>query len=159
MPGDLRSHERIKYSRITPYIYVGTNLCCRDHSLFLQKLGVSVDIDLGYEHGERVITKPMEITLYLPTRDHHAPSLEKLIVGASLLDIAVRAKKRVYVHCKNGHGRAPALVAAYLMTRGMSLQEALAFLKERRPVAHLNREQRAALHRFRRWFVARGTPR
>lgn len=151
---DLASHEKIEYSRITPYIYVGTNLCCQDHSLLLRKLGVGVDIDLEYEHGERVITKPMEITLYLPTRDHHAPSLEKLIVGASLLDAALKAKKRVYVHCKNGHGRAPTLVAAYLMTRGMQPEEAVAFIRKRRPVVHLNGEQKTALRKFQRYLNA-----
>lgn len=146
-----RSHERVEYSRITPYVYIGTNLCCRAHAPVLEKIGAAVDIDLEYEHP--TAERPgMEMTLYLPTRDHHAPTLSKLIVGTALVDTAVKAAKRVYVHCKNGHGRAPTLVAAYFMTQGMMPAEALALIKARRPVVHLNRIQMRALTGFARYL-------
>lgn len=142
-----RSHEKIQYSRITPYIYIGTNLCCYDHAGFLCKLGVSVDIDLEYTHA--ALEKPrMDVTLYLPTRDHRAPSLDKLIIGTAVIDMAVKSKRKVYVHCKNGHGRAPTLVAAYFISQGMKPDGAVAFLKKKRPVIHLDREQISALRNF-----------
>lgn len=142
-----RSHEKVEYSRITPHIYIGTNLCCYDHAGFLRKLGVSVDIDLEYTHA--AAEKPrMDITLYLPTRDHHAPALDKLIVGTALIDASVKSKKKVYVHCKNGHGRAPTLAAAHFIAQGMTPEQAVSFLKKKRPVVHLNREQMSALRNF-----------
>lgn len=149
-----RSHEKTEYSRITPFVYVGTNLCCRVHAVALKRLGASVDIDLEYEHA--ALERPgMEMALYLPTKDHRAPTLDKLIAGVALLDTAVRARKRVYVHCKNGHGRAPTLVAAYLTAKGMSLARAVAFLKAKRPVVHLNGEQIGVLARFQRYLLSK----
>lgn len=143
-----RHHNKFQYSRITPLIYIGTNLCCHDHVWALERLGVDVDIDLEYEHAYAREKPRVEVTLFLPTRDHHAPTQEQLRCGVALIAAAMEAKKRVYVHCKNGHGRAPTLVAAYLMTQGMRPAEAVAFLKKRRPVVHLNREQMEALRRF-----------
>lgn len=143
-----RSRERIQYSRITSHIYIGTNLCCGAHASVLKELGVSVDIDLEYEHADEFEKPRTEVTLFLPTRDRHAPSQAQLRCGVALIDAAVKAKKRVYVHCKNGHGRAPTLVAAYLMTQGMELEEAVRFLKGKRPVVHLNGEQLEALRKF-----------
>ena len=58
----------------------------------------------------------------------------------------------VYVHCKNGHGRAPTLVAAYLTRKGKPPAEAEAFIKSKRPSIHLEEAQRAAL----RYFSAKG---
>ena len=148
VPSRLRSHERIQYSKITPYIFVGTSLCCGVHSSILKKLGVSVDIDFEYEHADAFEKPEMEITLFLPTRDRHAPTQSQLAAGVALIEQALAAQKRIYVHCKNGHGRAPTLAAAYFTTKGMSPEEAVAFLRRKRPVVHLNREQMAALNKF-----------
>jgi protein-tyrosine phosphatase len=56
-------------------------------------------------------------------------------LGAALGDLhaLVAAGKRVYLHCNGGLNRAPTLAIAYLhVHRGMSLEEALAYVKERR---------------------------
>ena len=54
----------------------------------------------------------------------------------------------MYIHCKNGHGRAPTLVAAYLTTQGMSVEEAIALIKSKRPEIHLEQSQLQAIKRF-----------
>ena len=57
--------------------------------------------------------------------------------------------KKVYVHCKNGHGRAPTLVAAYLIREhGKSVDEALEIIKAGRPTIHIEDVQREALQVF-----------
>jgi len=60
----------------------------------------------------------------------------------------VAMKKKVYVHCKNGHGRAPTLVAAYFVKQGKSVDEALATIKAKRPSIHLKDIQRKTLEKF-----------
>lgn len=143
-----QSHEKIKYNRITPQIYIGTNLCCFNHFAQLLKLGVSVDIDLENERVERFSGKTIAMMLWLPTVDGHAPSMEKLIAGVHFIDAVVERGKTVYVHCKNGHGRAPTLVAAYLVFKGMRPEAAEKFIKAKRKVVHLNQEQMTALKKF-----------
>ena len=65
------------------------------------------------------------------------------------LEKLVELGKKIYVHCKNGHGRAPTLVAAYLIkTKGMTTDEAVAFIKERRPSIHPEDSQKKALDTY-----------
>jgi protein-tyrosine phosphatase len=54
---------------------------------------------------------------------------------AALIDAALGLNQRILVHCEEGCERAPLVVAWFLRTRrGMTLDEAYALLKERRPI-------------------------
>ena len=68
--------------------------------------------------------------------------------GADALQKLVKMKKKMYVHCKNGHGRAPTMVAAYLISQGKSVDEALALIKKKRPSIHIEKVQKKALQTF-----------
>lgn len=140
-------HAELDYNQITPQIFIGTNACCILH--FEEELigkGITADISLEFEQIDA--PRGAQFYLWLPTKDGHAPSREALKVGVATLTELAKLKKKIYVHCKNGHGRAPTLVAAYLMTQGKSLKEILALFKIKRPIIHLNKEQLSALHQF-----------
>lgn len=69
----------------------------------------------------------------------HMPFLAGGIVTmdstAALIDDALGSGTRVLVHCEEGCERAPLVVAWYLKTRrGMTLDEAYALLKSKRPI-------------------------
>ncbi|MDA1334717.1 MAG: dual specificity protein phosphatase [bacterium] len=146
-----RSHEVIKYSKITPQIYIGTNLCCGVHSVQLRKLGVRVDIDLEYTHAENFSSPDMEAILILPVRDHSTPPQRQFEMGVAFLEVAVKTKKKTYVHCLNGHGRSPTLVIAYFMkTNGWSLNESFEYIKKRRPPIHITKSQIAGLRKYKK---------
>lgn len=146
----MTNHPQIKqleYDYITDGIFIGTNQCCQTH--FDEKLkqeGIEADISL---EEERVDT-PFGIDFYtwIPTRDHAPPTPDKLEFGVSVLEKLVAMKKKVYVHCQNGHGRAPTLVAAYLIHQGKTPKEAIDFIKLKRPTIHLEEVQRSALEEF-----------
>lgn len=74
------------------------------------------------------------------------------MVGISCIANAVKTKNKVYVHCKNGHGRAPTLVAAYLITQGMSVKEAVAFLEAKRAGVDIQPVQLEALKQYEKLF-------
>jgi len=142
-----KSHAAFDYNYIADGIYVGTNQCCQIHfNQTLLKDGATADISLE----EVRVDQPfgVEAYLWLPVKDHFAPSDDQLLIGVAILQKLVALKKKVYVHCKNGHGRAPTLVIAYLTTTGKSLDEAIALLESQRPSAHLQDAQIAALRRF-----------
>lgn len=146
----MNNHPQIKkleYSYITDGIYIGTNQCCHTH--FDEKLkheGIEADISL---EGERVDT-PFGVQFYtwIPIKNHTAPTIEQLEFGVVTLEKLVAMKKKIYVHCQNGHGRAPTMVAAYLIKKGKSVDEAIKFIKEQRPTIHLEEVQREALKGF-----------
>lgn len=140
-------HPQMNFSRITDRIYIGTNFCCDMHfAPELLERGVTYDLSL---EEDRVDT-PLggAAYLWLPIKDEHAPTEQQFAMGVSFVEAAVQTGRRVYVHCKNGHGRAPTMVAAYFIKTGMSTEDALALIAEHRPEIHVNDVQRAALHTY-----------
>jgi len=150
-------HETFEYCKITPYIYLGSNMCCGDHFTKLLQLGVTADIDLQLKKEEFERPKGMEIFLWLPTIDHHAPSHTQLIIGIQTIRALVASKTKVYVHCRFGHGRSPSLVIAYFIAEGMSYREAHALVKKQRPEVHLLPAQVSGMEQFEKFIKKGGT--
>lgn len=142
MPGE---HQPFDYSKITPLIYIGRNACCRTHfDESLLALGVRADISLEKEKLDQPYGADM--FLWLPTEDHVAMTDEHADLGIATLKFFEERNIPCFVHCKNGHGRAPMLVAAYLMaTQELSAEESVRIIKKHRPSAHLQDVQMAFL--------------
>jgi len=140
-------HASFKFSKIAPYIYLGTNACCQiDFDKKLLKRGIRADISLEKERLDTPFG--IDYFLWLPTKDMFSPSQDKLMAGTLMIDYLVKKKIKLYVHCKNGHGRAPTLVAAYFISRGMEANQAAALVKSKRPEIHLNKKQINGLKKF-----------
>lgn len=131
----------MEFSQIDDQVFIGTNACCLDHfKAGLLDLGVTCDISL---EGE-MLDKPFGVDcfLWLPTADHTAPSMTNVGIGMEALDKMLKLGLKVYIHCKNGHGRAPTLYAAYLiLKRGLSLEDAIARIAAKRKEIHLEEIQ------------------
>lgn len=146
------NHKQIpalEYNYITDGIYIGTNQCCQTHfDERLKKEGITADISLEEDR----LDAPFGVDFYIwiPVKNHTPPNSDQLEFGVLTLEKLVSMGKKVYVHCKNGHGRAPTLVAAYLIKNGKSSAEAEAFIKSQRPTMHLEKIQRKALQDFSR---------
>lgn len=147
---DHSTMPKFEYSRITPQIYIGTNACCEFHfKKELTQKGVRADVSMEAERLDAA--KGAQYFLWLPTRDHAAPTLKKLRVGAHALRELVEAGEKVYVHCRNGHGRAPTLVAAYFILMGMDADQAIATIQKKRRSIHIESVQRKRLEQFMYW--------
>lgn len=144
------NHAIMDYSRITTRIFLGTNACCRRHfDLKLLRRGITADISLEEERIDA--PRGVDYFLWLPTKDHTAPTQKDLELGSQVIDWCLRHRERVYIHCKNGHGRSPTLLAAYLIRyQGRSVHRAIAAIKRRRPEIHLEPKQQNALMAFAR---------
>lgn len=147
-------HGIIDYSKITHYIYIGTNMCsikgCNIHFRLLKKLGVYADISLEKEHSEE--PSHLKTHIWLPTKDKKPPSKTQLLIGTAALKQFEADKKKVYVHCKHGHGRSPTLVAAYLITKGYNTKRAIEIIKQKRPEIHITKPQIKAILKFERYI-------
>lgn len=141
--------NKLEYHYITDGIFIGTNQCCQTHfDERLKKEGISADISLEEDR----LDAPFGVDFYawIPVKNHTPPGPDQLEFGVSLLEKLVAMGKKMYVHCKNGHGRAPTLVAAYLIRTGKSPAQAENFIKAKRPSIHLEPVQRRALRDFSR---------
>lgn len=144
------------YSKIEEQIYIGSDLCrggvCPIHGEEFEELGVGVEINLSAERNEKPPDFVKSYT-WLPVVDGYSPDQTQLDIGTSVVNDAIEAGEVVYTHCKNGHGRSPTLVAAYLIRyRGMGVEEATELLKEKRPEIHIEEDQFKELRKFeKRW--------
>jgi len=80
-----------------------------------------------------------QIELYqFPILDVDADDMAKKILPAILkLTTLVKDNKTIYVHCNAGICRATSTVLGYLnLYEGMSLEEGLAFIRSKRPIAN-----------------------
>lgn len=148
----VHNHGKLDYNYIGDGIYIGTNQCCQGHfDEELLKKGITVDISLEKDR----LDAPFGVHYYawIPVKDHTAPTLDQLEFGVRVLQAAVKQKRKVYVHCKNGHSRAPTLVAAYFITGGDTTAErAIQWVSKKRSGAHIEPKQKHALQNFfRRW--------
>lgn len=140
--------HKLDYNYITDGVYIGTNQCCQTHfDEELKKKSVMADISLEEER----VDSPFGVYFYawIPVKNHTAPKQEQLEFGVATLEKLVTMRKKIYLHCKNGHGRAPTMFAAYLIkTREMTPEKAVEFIKKRRPTIHLEKVQMDSLKKF-----------
>jgi len=148
MKSKTRLHGPImNYSKITDYIYIGTNACCQIHfDKKLLKKGVKADLSMEKERIDQAWG--VDYFLWLPTKDGVAPSQGQLLIGAKFIDALVAQKTKIYIHCKNGHGRAPSITIAYLIYSGRSFADSFNLIKKKRPEIHLHYNQIIALKKF-----------
>lgn len=144
--------HQFNYSKIIDNLYLGSDFCqggvCLLHSAEFAKLGIFVEINLSKEENELPPTN-IESYVWLPVADGDVPTPDQFDIGTAVIDEALLNNKSVYVHCKNGHGRSPTLIAAYFIRyQGKSVDEAIAFTQGQRNEIHIEVDQREALQKY-----------
>lgn len=137
----------LQFSRVTPNLYVGPQYTARGKE-YLEKNGITAGVNLRVEFDDAAHGLAFAEYCHLPTVDDAAPSLEHLAQGASFIRQQIEAGGTVYIHCAGGIGRAPTTAAAYLISTGKTLDEALALIRRVRPFILLTPPQIAQLKIF-----------
>ena len=140
-------HVPFEYSKITEYVYIGTNQCCQMHfNKNLLKKGIKSEISLEKEKLDSPFG--VDYFLWIPVIDHKAPTQKQMLIGAKCIKNMVDNKIKVYIHCQRGHGRSPTLGAAYFILEGMTANQAIKKIKQKRKNIHMTRVQIKALKTF-----------
>jgi protein-tyrosine phosphatase len=114
----------------------------------LKKLSVKSIIDLREDREKSRVSIPHGINYYsFPIKDDSAPEPTSFHVLTSLVDECFQ-KGNVYVHCRLGRGRAPMVVIAYLISKGLTLETAYQTVYDVRPYTCLNPIQKKSLYDF-----------
>lgn len=133
--------------RITPLVYVGPQ-----HSRLgkwrLELAGIKHVVNMRMEFNDADHNLALKSYCHLPTEDNHFPALEQLESGVAFIQQAVDRQEKVYIHCKRGRGRAPTLAAAFLISRGLTVLEAVNLLHQARRSTTFTPTQRAQLQAF-----------
>lgn len=121
-----------RVSQITPQLHVGGQYRRRGWSR-LQKRGITAVVNLRLEFDDAEAGLAPERYLYLPTVDDQAPTLEHLRDAVAFIAAELAAGGSVYIHCGSGIGRAPSVAAAYLVSSGLTPEQAWAQIRAHRP--------------------------
>lgn len=115
----------------------------------LQRQGIGAVMNLCAERQDdlyRLAEARMEY-LWLPVIDTCAPTFAQIFHGIQWIERQLHAGRVIYIHCAAGIGRSATMLACwYIYARGMSVHEALRFLKARHPQVALTRRQLRRLH-------------
>jgi hypothetical protein len=137
----------LKYSRITEQIFVGPQYRLLGKGS-LEASGIHTCVNLRIEFDDREHGLALEHYCYLPTVDDMAPAIDQLHKGAAFISDAVQNGRKVYIHCAGGVGRAPTMAAAYFLSRGISLDQALGTIRKVRSFVNIMPGQMEQLQRF-----------
>jgi len=123
------SFDPPNYAQVDEYLFIGGNV---------EKPPRGTEAVLNLCEAE----DPYSATVHRwePIRDAApAPDLEWLRTMVKFVDEQQKAKRRTYVHCMQGVSRSATVVIAWLMFHhGWTRDEALAFLREKRPIVRPN---------------------
>lgn len=126
----------LKFSRVTPLVYVGPQFR-KSGKHMLQRKGFRYLVNLRVEFDDAEYGLELENYCHLPTEDNTSISVEHLRQGIEFIHGAVEQGEKVYIHCTAGVGRAPTLAAAYFISQGMTLTDALSLVRRVRPFINI----------------------
>jgi len=126
------------FSRITTDLFVGTTPSTTDYDR-LRRLGVDLVINMRVEYRPRKDPHPTPLKLlWLPNFD--SPLIPISIIslrrGATAALETISNGGKVYAHCAGGVHRGVTMGACILIAQGMSPQEAMELIKQKRPIAN-----------------------
>ncbi len=137
----------LRYCPVTPQLYVGGQINARGWR-WLAAQGLTADVNMRSEFDDAAHGIAPNAYLWLPTHDDHAPTLDQLRTGVAFIRQAIERGGKVYVHCASGVGRAPTMAAAYLVSTGLSPDQAWALIRQTRPFIKPTPPQQEVLERF-----------
>jgi protein-tyrosine phosphatase len=117
----------------------------------LAQEGVTHVLNMQVEFDDRPLAEPHGISvLWNPTDDDFLPKPPELLQRG--VDFALQAMEepeaRLYVHCAAGVHRAPMMTLAVLCAMEWELEEAMALIEARRPVADFAEVYVESVRRF-----------
>ena len=106
------------WTKVDDVVYLGcAPMEIFNHPTELNKLGVEGVVNMCYEYPGPVASydKLGMKQLRMEVVDHEEPSVEQLKLAVSFISSYKQKGRKVYVHCKAGHGRGAAVALAWLI--------------------------------------------
>jgi protein-tyrosine phosphatase len=119
------------FSWITDQLSVGESPTESKFKEFADE-GISAVVDLRSEaaDNEKFLNKLGMSFLHVDIEDTDVPTMDQLMLIYDFADPLLDRGEKILVHCQNGYGRSPLIIAAILIHRGMTTADALTTLFE-----------------------------
>ena len=142
----------LKRSKITANLFLGGQYNLQGLSK-LKKMGVTAIVNMRIHSIYTIAHYQGFEYLHLPTIDNTAPKLEDLILGAEFAEKAIKNGGKVYIHCRQGHGRGPSMAIAYLLKIGTTYDDAFKLVKKVRTFINPQEEQIIRLKELEAYYI------
>ena len=140
-------HEKMSYDQVDDLIFGGNNMCCQGHfDKELLAKGITADISLEAERLDN--PEGVSYFFWFPWKEDTAPPMELIDLAMSVMDALVKNNVKTYIHCTNGHGRTTTFLACYYVHKGMTTDDALAYVSKKRPSGHLKEVQKEFIRKY-----------
>ncbi len=137
-----------RLSAVTPQLHVGGQHRPRGWNRMVER-GITAVVNMREEwHDDVAQGIGGERHLHLITIDNTPPALDDLQRGVDFIAAEIERGGKVYIHCGVGVGRAPIMAAAYLVSTGLTPEDALAKIRAVRPFGHRTSGQIEQLEKF-----------
>jgi atypical dual specificity phosphatase len=149
-PGEERRMQPVNFSWVVPGQLAGFSRPRQPESLdWLRSQGVELILTLTETPLPRAWVNDAGILMvHEPIPDYHAPTLEQLERCVESIHKAHAQKMGVGVHCHAGIGRTGTILAAFLISQGKTMRDALRELRAMRPGSVETNEQEDVLVAF-----------
>lgn len=113
---------------IIPQVYLGN---C-DARFFVSELGIRSIVQIGTEEEHQQYSAiPDDVLVYKITIPDSSSSHIEYYFD-SVVDFAMSAPKPILFHCNAGVSRSPTLLSAFLLSSGLTVDESISLIRERR---------------------------
>lgn len=139
-----------KYSKITDYLYIGTEMEYEDIPLIKEKLDIKIVVDLRAEYptdGSEFIDLGMKF-FNIKIFDIMPATQEQIKLATDIFLKGREEKANIYLFCTSGERRSPAMAMACLVSLGYSTEMAYKEIKEKWELSRPNTLQIEAVKEF-----------
>ncbi len=139
-------------SEITPQLYLGGQYS--KHGYWkLQQIGITAIVNMRETPALIYQDLPKLRILHLPTKDMNEPTITDLINGIQFIGQELDQGGKVYIHCRLGEGRGPTMMIAYLMSTGLTPEDAFRLVQNVRPFIRPTALQMAQLAKLNEMII------
>ena len=146
---DLANRESPDFTWVADDLAIGSRVMS-DEWLLVSDAGIGAIVDCRAEACDPAdLLASLGIAfLHLPTRDCGDFDASQVSAGVAWVEQRLAEGRRTLIHCQAGKGRSVLIGAAVLTRRGLSPDDALALIRERRPIVTPTPGQIARLREF-----------
>lgn len=120
-----------------------------DAYVLLQQLGIQVILNLSGYADDAPLLSAFNVH-HIPIANHKPPTVHEMHQGISVIQASLKSNQPVVVHCEAGLGRTGTIIAGYIITCGLSAQEAIDTIRRLRPGSIETEEQEVVIYEYER---------